>query len=136
MTTYGHGATRIDLNGPYGTAVSLVRIGDYWATLCGKDRIHIAMFLSDPTDTPEQRYTYFAEFFGDYATLYYGQGARGTQRVQGDPDPFAAWPFECARVSAFHPKIKQQIEYEDATVEFLIERYLAAMSDVGKPRIA
>ena len=122
--TYGHGKTRIDLNGPYGTAVSLARIGDYWATLCGRDRIHVVMFLTDPTDTPEQRYVYFAEFFGDYATLYYGNGA---QRVQGDPDPFAAWPFECRRVTELYGKTKQQTEYEDATVEFLIERYVAAM---------
>jgi hypothetical protein len=111
--TYGRGKTRIDLNGPYGTAVSLCRIGDYWATLYGKDRIHIAMFLADPTNTPEQCYTYFAEFFGDYATLYYGQGT---------PDP--ARPFDW-RID-FQKKSTPETDYEDATVECLIERYQTA----------
>ena len=119
--TYGRGTLRIDLNGLYGTAVRLARLGDSWATLCGRDRIHVAMFLTDPTDTPEQRYTHFAEFFGDYATLYYGNG---TQGAQGDPDPFAARP--CA-LPGFHSKSKQETDYEDATVEFLIERYVASM---------
>jgi hypothetical protein len=119
--TYGHGPIRIDLNGPHGTAVSLARIGDSWATLCRKDRIHIAMFLTDPTDTPEQRYTHFASFFGDYATLYYGQGDQGTR---GAEDPFVARP--CA-LSPSHTKSKQETDYEDATVKFLIERYVASM---------
>ena len=132
-TTYGHGPLRIDLNGPYGTAVSLARIGDSWAKLYGKDRIHIAMFLTDPTDTSEQRSTHFASFFGDYATLYYGQGDQGTRGDQGDPNPFAARP--CA-LPASHKKTKQETDYEDATVEFLIERHLVATGDVGKSRIA
>lgn len=119
---YGHGKTRIDLNGPYGTIVSLFRIADYWATLCGHNRVTVALHLTDPTDSMETRYEAFARFFGDYATLYYGEGKRSA----GDSDPFSAWPFECRRFAEMHQKSKEQREFEDETVDYLIERYVAS----------
>jgi hypothetical protein len=90
MTRYGHGATHIDLNGPHGTMTSLIRIGDYWATLLGMDRITVALALADWQKTPEQRYDAFARFFGDYATLTEGSAPHAT-------DPFSSWPFELRR---------------------------------------
>jgi len=90
MTRYGHGATHIDLNGPHGTMTSLIRIGDYWATLLGMDRITVALALADWQKTPEQRYNAFARFFGDYSTLIDGSAAHAT-------DPFSSWPFELRR---------------------------------------
>jgi len=96
MTRYGHGATHIDLNGPHGTMTSLIRIGDYWATLLGLDRITVALALADWQKTPEQRYEAFARFFGDYATLIDGP-ADGTVLRNGGTDPFSAWPFELRR---------------------------------------
>jgi hypothetical protein len=90
MTCYGHGATHIDLNGPHGTMTSLIRIGDYWATLLGLDRITVALALADWQKTPEQRYEAFARFFGDYSTLTEGSAPHAT-------DPFSTWPFELRR---------------------------------------
>ena len=120
--TYGHGKTRIDLNGPYGTVVSLFRIADYWANLCNKNRLDVALFLTDPNDTMEHRYAAFAEYFGDYATLYYGDG----KPTSSDSDPFSAWPFECRRGrNASKVLSEEEKDLEDNTVEFLIGRYLA-----------
>ena len=94
MMRYGHGATRIDLNGPHGTMTSLIRIADHWARLLGYDRVHVALALTYPTTTTEELHDAFAAFFGDYATLYEGTpGRREAETI----DPFAAWPFECQR---------------------------------------
>jgi hypothetical protein len=153
-TTYGQGKTRIDLNGPYGTTVSLFRIADHWANLCGHDRVSVVLALTERTLTLEDRYKAFANFFGDYATLYHGEG----KRVSGDSDPFSGWPFECRRRSHTYvpptpPSIaalivphtstcggcircnkeraaeyeawhKEYLEIEDATVDYVIEKYI------------
>lgn len=140
MTCYGHGATHIDLNGPHGTMTSLIRIGDYWATLLGLDRITVALALADWQKTPEQRYEAFARFFGDYATLIDGSAAHAT-------DPFSTWPFELRRplnqdrfptmpeplkalYEASTPSdevsswIAERLEFETEVVAYVLETYV------------
>ena len=140
MTCYGHGATHIDLNGPHGTMTSLIRIGDYWATLLGLDRITVALALADWQKTPEQRYEAFALFFGDYATLIDGSAAHAT-------DPFSTWPFELRRpitqdrfptmpepLKALYESgtqseelaewIAERLEFETEVVTYVLETYV------------
>ena len=96
--SYGHGKTRIDLNGPYGNSVSLFKIADHWANLCGHNRIHVALDITKNI-TAEERYEVFATLFGDYSTLYYGEGK------SVEKDPFAAWPFETKRsAEPYYPR--------------------------------
>ena len=137
MTCYGHGATHIDLNGPHGTMTSLIRIGDYWATLLGLDRITVALALADWQKTPEQRYEAFARFFGDYAALTEGSAAHAT-------DPFSTWPFELRRpltqarfptpLKALYESgtqseevnawIAERLEFETEVVAYVLETYV------------
>jgi len=142
MTTYGHGATRIDLNGPYGTMTSLIRIGDYWATLLGMDRIAVALSLTNWHRPMSHRLSMFAHYFGEYATLYEGSTCVTDDAV----DPFSSWPFERRRPHGPFPNrfptmpshfqeqgvagqqsaaawIEERTELETAMVEYLLEDY-------------